>query len=107
MAPRDDRLYILDVLSAIRLVHEFTAVLDRESFLTDEKTHSAVLYQLQIIGEACSHVSSTVRSMHQEIPWRQIVGMRNNLVHEYFGRSADSGKADEQSPRRPLTIDPC
>lgn len=72
-------------MAAIQLVKQFAGGMNLAAFLEDVKTQSAVLYQIQIIGEACSHVSERLRSAHPEVPWRDIVGMRNNLVHEYFG----------------------
>lgn len=52
--------------------------------LSDIKTYSAVVYQLQIIGEATKHAAKTIKARHPEIPWKKIASFRNYAVHEYF-----------------------
>lgn len=80
---RDDA-YVLDMLLAARKVLEFTEGVDWEQFSRDELVQNAVMRQIQIIGEAARNVSSGYRGSHGEVPWADIVGMRNRLVHEYF-----------------------
>ena len=80
---RDDA-YVLDMLLAARKVLEFTKDVDRVRFQRDELVQNAVLRQIQIIGEAASKVSPEYQDNHPEVPWRDMVGMRNRLVHEYF-----------------------
>jgi uncharacterized protein with HEPN domain len=62
---------------------------DSESFYADAQLESAVGYQLTIIGEAVSHLSDNLKSRHPEIPWRDIVGFRNQAIHNYFGFNWD------------------
>lgn len=80
---RDDA-YVLDMLLAARKVLEFTRGVDWPRFERDELVQNAAMRQIQIIGEAASRVSPGYRNEHPEVPWRDIVGMRNRLVHEYF-----------------------
>jgi uncharacterized protein with HEPN domain len=58
--------------------------MDRETFLSDEKTIDAVARNLEIIGEAVRQLSDDFKNAHPDIPWNQIGGMRNRIVHEYF-----------------------
>lgn len=80
--PRDDTV-LLDIARAAKLVEDFKRGMDKASFLSDEKTQSAVLHQLLIIGEAVKRLSSDFRSKHPEIPWSSIAGMRDILIHAY------------------------
>jgi uncharacterized protein with HEPN domain len=80
---RDDA-YVLDMLLAARKVLEFTKGVDWVRFERDELVQNAVMRQIQIIGEAARRVSPEYQSEHPEVPWREMVGMRNRLVHEYF-----------------------
>lgn len=85
MAVRDDRAYINEALDAIGRASAFMGELSLDAFLEDEKTQSAVVRQIEIVGEACGKVSRSLRAAHPEIPWAEIVAMRNYLIHEYFG----------------------
>ena len=80
---RDDA-YLLDMLLAGRKVRGFTKNVTWEQFQSDELVQNAVMRQIQIIGEAARKVSSPCQQAHAEIPWQEIIGMRNRLIHEYF-----------------------
>jgi len=80
---RDDA-YLLDMLLAARKVQEFTQRVSRKQFENDELIQNAVMRQIQIIGEAARKVSLEYQKEHPDIPWQEIVGMRNRLIHEYF-----------------------
>lgn len=80
---RDDAC-LLDMLLAARKVQRFCADVTWEQFASDEMLRSAVMMQIQIIGEAARKVSAEFRDAHPEIPWPGVIGMRNRLVHEYF-----------------------
>ncbi|HKI02188.1 MAG TPA: DUF86 domain-containing protein [Thermoanaerobaculia bacterium] len=79
---RDDA-YLLDILIASRKVLRYTEGFSWESFRQDERTQDAVMRNIQIIGEAARKLSEELRRDHSEIPWGEILGMRNRLVHEY------------------------
>ena len=80
--PRDDAA-LLDILHAAKRAQRFVAGLSREEFAAAEKTRSAVLHQLMILGEAAKRISSEYRAAHPEIPWRLMAGTRDTLIHEY------------------------
>ncbi len=80
--PRDDAS-LLDVLQASRRAEEFLGGLDLDAFLADVKTQSAVLHQLLVLGEAVKRLSPTFRESHPEIPWKEIAGSRDILIHAY------------------------
>ncbi len=80
--PRDDTT-LLDILKAVRLAVEFKGTLDKSAFLEDLKTQSAILHQLLLLGEAVKRLSEEFRTQYPEIAWRQVVGMRDKLIHEY------------------------
>ncbi len=61
----------------------------RESFDADERTQAWMVSRLQIIGEACRHLSDAFRVRHADVPWRLIIGMRHHLVHGYFDIDPD------------------
>jgi uncharacterized protein with HEPN domain len=82
--PRDDA-NLLDILKAARLAIEFRGPADKEAFLADAKTQSAVLHQLLVIGEAVKRLSPEFREAHPEVPWKLIAGTRDKLIHFYEG----------------------
>lgn len=84
---RSERLYLSDTIEAADNVKFHIGGRSREQFLEDRTVRAAVLYELTIIGEATSHLSAELRSRHADIPWPDIAGFRNVVVHEYFGVS--------------------
>ncbi len=81
---RDWRGRLEDILDAIARIERY-AVLGWEAFERDELIQVWILYHLQVIGEAAARLGRDFHDAHPEVPWRQIVAMRNVLVHEYFG----------------------
>ena len=82
MLPREIN-YLLDVLEAARLLQMFVEGVDWETFENDLMRRAAVMRQLEIMGEAARRLSEETRLELSEIPWRQIIGMRNRLIHGY------------------------
>lgn len=78
-----DRLYLGHMLEAIEAAQSFT-VEGHDAFMTDRKTQSAVIRQLEIIGEAVKRLSADTTAAAPQVPWRQIAGARDRLIHGYF-----------------------
>lgn len=81
--PRDDNAILLDIAHAARLVARFVSGKDKLAFLSDELTQSAVLHQILVIGEATKRLSPEFRAGHSDVPWSNMAGMRDKLIHEY------------------------
>ena len=77
--------FVDDVVSSAQKIEEFIAGMDLSEFRKDEKTAYAVIHALEVLGEATTKIPASVRNRHPEIPWQAIAGMRNKLIHEYFG----------------------
>ncbi len=82
---RDYRPYLKDILAAIESLEGFIADIDLDTFQVDDKTNSAVLRKLEIIGEAAKQIPDEIRQEYSHIPWREMAGMRDKLIHFYFG----------------------
>jgi uncharacterized protein with HEPN domain len=78
-------LRIGDILDAIARIEQYVSGLAFEQFTADQKTVDAVVRNLEIIGEAVRHLSTDADSLPSRVPWADIAGMRNVLIHEYFG----------------------
>lgn len=85
---KDDRSYCFHIKDAIERVQLYT-VDGRAAFLSDRKTQDAVLRNLEIIGEAVKQISPEIKSQYSQTRWREISGMRDKLIHEYFGVNLD------------------
>jgi uncharacterized protein with HEPN domain len=81
---RRDDAYLLDILIAARKALKFLEGMTWEAFEQSELHQDAVIRPLEIIGEAARRVSRQTRDAHPKIPWEQMIGMRNRLIHEYF-----------------------
>lgn len=81
---RDDRVLLEDILEAIVQIERY-ATQGRELFLGDELIRVWIIHHIQVIGEAARRLSPGFRSLHDDVPWSEIVAMRNILVHDYFG----------------------
>jgi len=78
-----DAAYLWDMLDAARTIIKLTAEMSLPAYEEDRRTQLATERALEIVGEAAGKVSKTFREQHPEIPWRQIIGQRNVLIHEY------------------------
>ena len=81
---RDDA-YLLDILDAARLALQYVRGKTRDQFLEDVQLQDAVIRRLAIIGEAARRVSEPTRLAHAALPWHDMIGMRNIVIHEYDG----------------------
>lgn len=86
MRPRRTYLDSLrDIREASEQAQQFVAGMDLATFLSDTRTQFAVVRALEIIGEAARHIPATIRRRYPQVPWVDMRGMRNVLIHEYFG----------------------
>lgn len=81
----NDAVWLACMRTAIAAIQDFTAGMDLAAFLADAKTQAAVLHELMVLGEAMNHMSDAWLEAHPDIPWFRVIGLRNVVVHEYFG----------------------
>lgn len=81
---KTDEVYRRHLLDALAQIAEYTHGLDEEAFRTDSMRRDAVVRQLMIVGEAAGRLSAAFRASHADLPWQDIRGMRNRLVHDYI-----------------------
>lgn len=86
---RKQSLYLNDITNAIEAILKFVDGMTSDEFKSDDRTFSAVIRKLEIIGEASKSISSEVAMTHPEIPWSVLARMRDKLIHGYFGIDAD------------------
>lgn len=82
---RDSVEYLLDMLEACTRILSYSATSDRSSLANDMKTVDALIRNLAVLGEAAKRVPEHIRARAPDVPWRAITGMRDVLVHDYFG----------------------
>ena len=87
--PRAWRFYVEDMINFCQRIGDYTAGLDKATFIASAMPYDATLRNIELIGEAAAHIPETVRNTHREIPWRTIVGTRNRLIHAYPGIDND------------------
>ncbi|MEM6838755.1 MAG: DUF86 domain-containing protein [Cyanobacteria bacterium P01_C01_bin.120] len=85
MTPRQIEDYLQDMLDAISAAQQFTAGMSFEAFEADQKTIFAVTRAIEIVGEATKSISPELRENYSQIPWKSIAGMRDKVIHQYFG----------------------
>ena len=85
MSKREAALYIEDILTSIEKIENYTQNMSFEEFCNDYKTIDAVVRNLSIIGEAVNNIPEETKEKYPNISWRGAIGMRNKVVHEYFG----------------------
>lgn len=81
---KEDRIYLLHIRDAIEKVLKYSAV-TKDVFLSDSKTQEAVVRNIEIMGEATKNLSQSLTAKYPGIPWKRIAGMRDKVIHEYFG----------------------
>ncbi len=86
---RTPGLYIKDILDSIKNIRQYTNGLTLDEFRSKKIVIDAAVRNFEIIGEAAKNISEDVKLKHSEIPWKQMAGMRNKIIHEYFGVDLD------------------
>ena len=77
--------FMQDIVDNLEKAESFTEGLEFEDFQMDEKTRYSVICALEIVGEACKKVPTVVRQRNQQVPWKEMAGMRDRPIHGYFG----------------------
>ncbi|MCX6376625.1 MAG: DUF86 domain-containing protein [Armatimonadetes bacterium] len=85
--PARDRSYLFDIREALNSIRAFIAGVDHDSFVVNDMLLSAVIRNLEIIGEASRVLPDEIKARANEVEWRKIIALRNLLLHEYFGVS--------------------
>ena len=84
MPPREWAFRIQDILDSIAKIRRYVSDIDFETFENDEEVMDAVVHNMTVIGEAANHIPSEITYRHPEIPWRQMIDLRNFSVHAYW-----------------------
>ena len=85
MSKRDPLILLQDMLTAMERILKYCDNMDKETFLHDDKTVDASVRNIEIIGEAAARMPTDYTSQYPKIPWQKMAGMRNRIVHDYFG----------------------
>lgn len=85
MSKRDASPLLQDMRESMQKIARYVAGIDQAAFLADEKTVDAVVRNVEIIGEASKQVPDEFKTRHPQVPWKQMAGMRNRIVHDYAG----------------------
>lgn len=78
-------LALSDIIECMNRIEDYTEGVDYDSFSCNQMLIDAVIRNLEVIGEASRNVPENIRNGHPEIPWKKMIGLRNILIHEYFG----------------------
>ena len=82
---REPILFLADIIESIKMIEAYTKDIDDESFAENFQKQDAVIRRVEIIGEAIKNLPLDLRKQYPDIPWKKIAGMRDVLIHEYFG----------------------
>lgn len=86
---REWRFYIRDMISFAEKCLSYTENMDQQAFVANGITYDAVLRNLELIGEAATHIPDDIREHYSSVPWRMIIATRNRLIHGYLGIDDD------------------
>ena len=107
MKGKNPKVFLEDILESIERIEKYTKGKTLKEFLNDYEKQDAIIKRLEIIGEAVKNIPAEIKKKHSEIPWKDITGMRDVLIHEYFGvimeRVWDTAKNDIQKFKKQIT----
>ncbi len=86
---KDNQLYIKHILDAIEIIKEYLEGTDCDDFLENKLVQDGIIRQLEVIGEASKRLSEDFKNKYSKIPWKYVCGMRDKLIHDYFGVDLD------------------
>ena len=89
MSKRSDQDLLTDIHEATQRIAAYVAGMTYAAFLSDTRTQDAVIHNLGIIGEAAKSLSSDIKTGHPDLPWKEMAGVRDRLIHNYFGVNLD------------------
>jgi uncharacterized protein with HEPN domain len=87
--PRDYKAYLKDILEAIRKIENYTRNISFDDFVVDELIKDGVVRNLEVIGEAVKNIPVDIKDKKPEVEWKKIAGLRDILIHDYFGIDED------------------
>ena len=87
---KPNHVYLKHILDAIHRIEKYTLKINHAEFLKNQLVQDGVIRQLEVIGEATKHTSDELKKKHTNIPWKDIAGMRDKLIHAYFGVDLDA-----------------
>ncbi len=98
MAKKNPKIFLKDILESIERIESYTKDKTEKEFLDNYEKQDAIMKRLEVIGEAVKNIPKEVKEKYPKIPWKQMSGMRDMLIHEYFGvimeRVWDTAKND-------------
>ena len=98
MRGKNPKIFLEDILESINRIEKYVKGKTKEEFLDNHEKQDAIIKRLEVIGEAVKNIPPEIKKKHSKIPWKDMAGMRDILVHEYFGvimdRVWDTAKND-------------
>lgn len=89
MSKREDTVILQDIVEAIERVETYTKGMSYQQFISDRKTQDAVVRNLEIVGEATKNLTEKTKQQNPDVSWKSMAGMRDKLIHDYFGVNYD------------------
>ncbi len=86
---KDDKAYVEHILMCISKIYNYTKDINKDKFEREEMVQDAVIRNIEIIGEATKKISDNLKSSYLKIPWKEMAGMRDKLIHDYMGVDID------------------
>jgi uncharacterized protein with HEPN domain len=87
---KEDTIYLSHIVEAISRIEKYSFNLTKTDFMKNELVQAGSIRELEIIGEATKHLSESFKSKYSDVPWKKISGMRDKLIHDYFGVDIDA-----------------